>query len=235
MAETPADTDLAFLREVDEGVRRDQVASLWQRFGVVGVTLLVLLLATLAGAIWWRDDQLKKAGVAGEDFVAAMEKLDVGEGASARPVLDRLAADGPGGYATLARMMQADDAATGNDKEKATKLLDAVAADEKTPQPLRDAALLKSVRLNYDSLAPDVVIDRLKSLSVPGNPWFGIAGEMTAIAQIRAGKVAPAKVLLTAIVRDDKNSPSVRSRAAQLALSLGVAAETLQPVTAPAK
>ena len=74
MAVTPRDTDEAFLREVDEGVRRDQVASLWQRYGIVGVVAVVLLLAALGGFLWWRDAQAKAAGVAGEDFRS--HKLD---------------------------------------------------------------------------------------------------------------------------------------------------------------
>ncbi len=222
MAVTPRDTDEAFLREVDEGVRRDQVASLWQRFGKLGIAAVVLLLAALAGYLWWRDAQAKAAGVAGEDFAQAVTKLEVGDGAAARPVLDRLASAGPRGYDTIARMMQATDAIGGGDNAKAVKLLDAIAADTTQPQPLRDAALLKSVRLTYDSTPPATVIARLKDLSVPGNAWFGIAGEMTALAHLKAGAPDKAKPLLTAIARDATQPPSLRSRAAQMAVAEGV-------------
>nr|WP_243446158.1 tetratricopeptide repeat protein [Polymorphobacter fuscus] len=228
MAVTPSNPDDAFLREVDEGVRRDQVASLWQRYGIVSIVVVVVLLAALAGWLWWRDQSAGKAGVAGEEFARAVEQLDVGEGARARPVLDRLATDGPAGYAPLARMVQASDAVASGDTARAVKLLDAVAADSKVGQPLRDAALIKSVRLGFDGLPPATVVDRLKGLAVPGNPWFGIAAEMTAIAQLKAGKPDAAKPLLTAIVLDESNSPSMRGRAAQLALSLGVDQRTLK-------
>ena len=239
MAVTPRNTDDAFLREVDEGVRRDQVASLWQRFGKIGIAVVVLLLAALAGYLWWRDAQAKAAGIAGEDFSQAVTKLEVGDGAVARPVLDRLAQDGPRGYATVARMMQASDAIGGGDTAKAVKLLDAVAADAAQPQPLRDAALLKSVRLTFDTTPPATVIARLKDLSVPGNAWFGIAGEMTALAHLKAGAPDKAKPLLTAIARDASQPSSLRSRAAQMAVAEGVDPAQLQPpaiaVASPAK
>lgn len=228
MAVNPQDTDEAFLREVDEGVRRDQVASLWQRYGKIGIALLVLFLGALGGTLWWREEQVRKAGEAGEKFSQAMSKLEVGEAKTARPVLDQLAAEGPRGYQPLARMMQAADAAAGGENARAIKLLDAIAADEKQPQPLRDAALIKSVRLGYDTLPPATVVARLKELAVPGNPWFGVAGEMTALAQIKAGQVAQAKPMLTAIVRDATLSPSLRGRTAELALSLGVDQAALQ-------
>jgi hypothetical protein len=228
LAETPTNPDEAFLREVDEGVRREQLLTLWQRFGKIGVTVVVLGLAVLAGWLWWRDQGGVKAGVAGEEFARATEQLDVGEGAKARPVLDTLAKDGPGGYAPLAKMMLASDAVAQGEPAKAIKQLDAIAADSAVPQPLRDAALLKSVRLGFDTLPPATVIARLKPLVVPGAPWFATAAEMTALAELKAGRPDAAKPLLTAIVIDAGNPPSLRGRAAQLALSLGVDERTLK-------
>jgi len=236
LAVTPRDTDEAFLREVDEGVRRDQVATLWQRYGIAAVTLIVLLLAALGGWLWWQDQQRKIAAQAGEDFTQALSKLDVGDTAAAKPVFARLAKDGPDGYRPLATMMQASMAATAGDTAAAIKLLDGVAADAKQPQPLRDAAAIRSVRLQYDKLPPATIIARLKDFSVPGNPWFGVAGEMTALAHMEAGEPDKARPLLVAIVRDTTLAGSQRNRAAQLAISLGVEAQSLQakPPATPA-
>jgi hypothetical protein len=246
LAVPPQDTDIAFLREVDEGVRRDQVASLWQRYGTIGVTLLVLLLGSLGGWLWWQDAKAKAAGVAGENYALALNKLSVGENASVAPVLADLAAKGPGGYSALARLTEASAAVSVGNNDKAIKLLDAIAADSAVAPPLRDAALVKSVQLGFDALPPATIVERLKGLSIPGNPWFGVAGEMTALARVKAGQIAEAKPLLTAIVRDTSNPPNLRGRVAQLALSLGVDEAMLQlpspattadqtpPVAAPA-
>jgi hypothetical protein len=234
LALPPQETDEAFLREVDEGVRRDQVLSLWQRYGKIGIAVLVLFLGAVGGGLWWREEQVRRAGVAGEDLLLAIDKLGVGDVKVARPLLDRLAKDGPGGYRPLAQMMQAADAVGTNagpgtnGNARAVALLDAVAADTRQSQPLRDAALIKSVRLRYDNLPPATIIAALKDLSVPGNPWFGVAGEMTALAHLKAGAPEKAKPLLIAIVRDNSQSPSLRGRAAQLALSMGVDSATLQ-------
>ena len=232
MAVTPQDADEAFLREVDEGVRRDQVLSLWQRYGKLGIAMLVLFLAAVASGLWWRDNQAKQAGIAGENFNQALTKLEVGDAATARPLLDTLAKDGPKGYRPLAQMMQAADAVAAGDIAKATRLLDAVAADTAQPQPLRDVATIKSVRLNFDTLPAATVVSRLKPFAVPGNPWFGIAAEMTALAHVKAGKPDMAKPLLIAVVGDASQPGSLRNRAAQLALSLGVETTALRPAEA---
>jgi hypothetical protein len=220
--------DEAFLREVDEGVRRDQVLSLWQRYGKIGIALLLLFLGAVAAGLWWREEQVRKAGVAGEELLQAIDKLGVGDTAASRPLLDRLAKEGPKGYSPLAQMLQAADAVGANDNAKAIRLLDAVAADTGNAQSLRDAALIKSVRLGFDTLPPATVIARLKPLTVPGNPWFGVAGEMTALAHIKAGEADKAKPLLISIVRDAALPGTLRGRAAQLALALGVDEATLQ-------
>jgi hypothetical protein len=233
LAVTPTDTDDVFLREVDEGVRRDQMTSLWQRYGALAIIALVGLLGSLGGWLWWREEEGRNAGVAGEQFSQAMSKLEVGDSAAARPVFELLAKDGPEGYRPLAAMMQAADAAGSGDNARSIKLLDAIAADGKVPGPLRDAALIKAVRQGYDTLPPATVIARLNGLAVPGNPWFGIAGEMTALAHVKAGAPDQAKPLLIAIVRDASLPPSLRNRAAQVALSLGVEAASLQ-LAAPA-
>ena len=53
MAVTP-NTDEAFLREVDEELRRDQIVGVWKNYGRLIVGLIVAALAIFAGALGWR-------------------------------------------------------------------------------------------------------------------------------------------------------------------------------------
>jgi hypothetical protein len=231
----PASPDNAFLREVDEEYRRSQLAGLWQRFGKLIIAAVVLGLAALAGWLWWQDNQAKQAGEAGAALTRAIEQLEVGEGAKARPVLEAMTRDGPGAYAGLARMVLANDALAGGDKAKARGLYEAVARDASLPQPIRDAALVKAVRVGFDQMSPADVIDRLKPLAVPGNGWFGVAGELVAVAHIKAGKPDQARPILIAMVKDELLSPSLRARAAQLAVSVGVDPQALGLDARPAQ
>ena len=234
MAIPPAQPEDAFLREVDEEVRRARLVALWKRWGTLAVSVLLLGLGSLAGWLWWQDQKVRQAGVAGEQLTQAMTQLDVGEGARARPVLDTLAKEGPGAYPGLARLVLANDALAGGNAKRAAALYDQIAADEKLPDPIRDAARVKSVRVQFDTLPPEQVVARLKALAVPGNPWYGVAGELVALARIKAGQGDQARPLLVAIVKDETMPPSLRSRAAQLAISLGADAEALGLGGAPA-
>ncbi len=235
MAKPPATPDDSFLREVDEEYRRSQLAGLWKRYGTIAIAAVVLGLAALAGWLFWQDRQEKAAGEAGASLIRATEQLEVGEGARARPVLEAMTRDGPGAYAGLARMVLANDALAGGDRAKARGLYEAVANDSTLPQPLRDAALVKAVRTGFDQMRPADVIAKLKPLAVPGNPWFAVAGELVAVAHFKDGKPEAAKPILIAMVKDDKLGPSLRTRAAQLAIAAGVDIGTLGLDAPPAQ
>ena len=66
------------------------------------------------------------------------------------------------------------------------------------------------------------VIDRLKPLSIPGNPWFGSAGELTALAYMKLGKDNLAGPIFAQIAKQEGVPASGRSRAQQMAGALGV-------------
>ena len=226
MAQPPSKTgpslDDAFLREVDEEVRRDQLGSLWKRWGALIVILVIALLGSLGGWLWWQDQQQKAAGANGEALIQAIDKIGVGDNAGARPLLEELVKEGKGAYPALSRIMQAADQVAVGEDDKGAALLEQVIADQTAAAPLRDAARIKLALLRFDALPPADTIARLKPLAVPGNPWFGLAGEMTALAHVKAGAPEQAKPLLIAIVKDQALPASLRNRSAQLAMSLGV-------------
>lgn len=225
----PGETDDSFIREVDEEYRRAQLNSLWSRWGRWLVLAVVLMLAALGGWLWWQAEQVRSAGVKGEDFTRALSRLETGNTPEAAPVLATLAA-GDDGYAALARLTQAANAVRAGDTRTASTLYNALAADTGQPQAFRDLALVKATRLDFDTLPPATVIARLKPLSVPGNPWFGVAGEMVAMAQIKTGQTALAGALLGNIAADTTLPPTLRGRAQQLAGSLGVTVAPAQGV-----
>ena len=61
------------------------------------------------------------------------------------------------------------------------------------------------------------MVDRLKPLAVPGNPWFGSAGEMVAISYLNMNKSDLAGPLFAQLAKDETVPPTIRSRALQMA------------------
>ena len=105
---------------------------------------------------------------------------------------------------------------------EAVGIYEAVAADDDAPKPMRDLANVRYTALRFDELKPQQVIDRLKPLAVPGNAWFGVAGELVGMAYLEQGNEELAGPLFAQIARDKDAPDSLRGRARQLAGLLGV-------------
>lgn len=221
MASTPP-TEEAFLREVDDELRREQVQKMVRHYGRIGLAVVVLLLLVLAGFLFWRAEKQKTAEKQGEEMAALISDVQANRKAEAGKKIDALVADGGPGYRASALLTKATLAADRGDVKGAVAIYAGIAADEDAAQPFRDVALIRQTLLEYDTLAPQQVIDRLKPLTVEGNAFFGTAGELTAIAMIQANRAAEGGRLLAAVARDKTVPATVRTRAARLATSLGV-------------
>lgn len=221
----PNDRDEAakdgFLREVDEALREEQLVNTFKRYAKpVGGAIVVGLLA-LGGYLYWDHTQKTAAEQLSERSVLAMERLEAGAIDPAIKDFEQLAKEGSDGSRAVAKMQLAAIAAQQGKVDDAARQFGAIAADSSAPKPLRDLALIREVTIKFDAMKPEEVIAKLKPLAVPGNAFFGSAGELVGMAYLEQGKPQEAGALFAAIGKD-KNTPStLRSRMRQLAGGLG--------------
>ena len=210
------------MREVDDALREDQLFSLLRRRGLPIAALIGGGLLGLAGYLWYSEHKQAVTGTQGETFTMAIDQLAAGRTQAAQTTMAPLAKDGNPGYRAAVQLAEAGIAEQEKKDAVAAKGFAAVAADASLPGPYRDLATVREVATNFDKLAPQVVIDRLKPLAVPGKPWFGSAGELVAQAYLKQGKTEPAGALLAAISKDKTVPDTLRRRTRQLAGQLGV-------------
>jgi hypothetical protein len=208
------------MREVDDALRQDQAERFLRRYAKLVLALVVLALLAFAGFLYWQHHKKAQAETGAEQLILALDDLDAGKTADAQKKLAPLAA-GEGGNAVLAQLAQAGIASEQGRADEAAKLYSAVARDGDAPQPLRDLASVREVAAAYDKLPPQTVIDRLSGLAQPGNPWFGVAGEMVGVAYLKQGKAAQAGPLLVKIAKDKTQPEGLRARVRQLAGQIG--------------
>ncbi len=221
MASTPP-TSEAFLREVDEEVRRDQIATVWQRWGRWMLVGVVVALGAFGGWLWWQHEQTKKAGADGEVVAKIFTDLSEGRSQGAEQKLKPFEDSNIAAYRAAAKLGAAGLRLKANDLKSAIAGYKAVAEDESLAKPYRDLALVRWTAAEYDTLKPQDVVTRLKPLAVKGNPWFGSAGEMVAIAYLNLNKPNLAGPLFGDIANDQAVPESIRQRAVQMAGLLGV-------------
>lgn len=214
---TAPDTSDAFIREVDEELRRDRLTTLWNRYGRSALILLGLLLVALAGYLYWQELQREKSEAQAMEHAQALSALQAIDFAKAEEIWTRLEGEGNPGYRALAKLGLAVTAQQQGAQDKALNLYTSLAADKSIGKPFQDLASLKALRIEYDSLDPQVLIERLRPLAQPGAPWFGQAGELLAIAYIQAGQPELAQELFQSIAMNEDVIPTLRERAAQMA------------------
>ena len=220
IADRDAAQNDAFLREVDDALREDVFFGALRRYGKPALVVVGVGLALLAGYLWWDGHVHDQQAAHAEQFTLALDQLDAGNLDAASAGLAPLAA-GKDGNAAAAHLLQADIALKQGRTAQAADGYGAIAADGNAPEPFRQLATIREVAVRFDTMAPDLVIARLKPLAQPGNPWFGSAGELLGMAYLKQGNKAMAGPIFVAMARDDKVPETMRARAKQMAGLLG--------------
>lgn len=210
------------MREVDDALREDQVFTAIQKYGKPVGALIAAGLLGLAGYLWYENHSNAKAAEQGEALTKAIDDLEVRNLKAATDAVAPLAKDGTDGYRATARMLAAGVLSEQGKTAEAAKAFAAIAADADAPQAYRDLATIREVSLTFDQLGPDKVVERLKPLAVPGNAWFGSAGELVGMAYLKQGKNDLAGALFAQIAKDKTVPDTLRRRTRQMAGLLGV-------------
>jgi hypothetical protein len=218
----PPDITETFVREVDENLRRDRIHDFFRDNKGSLIVALILFLAVSGGVIWFQQHRVQRAQTEVEQLAQVYKDIGVGNTGKVPQQLDDLSHAGSKGVRATALFTRAAFDLQQNDSKAATSIYKQIADDSSLPQPYRDAALIRQTALEFDQLTPDQVITRMQPLTQAGNPWFGSAGEMTALAMIKQGKKQQAGQLFATIAKDKTVPQSIRDRSIQIAGSLGV-------------
>ncbi len=211
-----------FLKEVDEELRKDQINNFVARWGWALLAAAVLLIAAVGGAIWYKGHRATQRAEQAGSLLDALDKMEAGNRNAALPKLSELANSSVPGYRVAGLFARANAQIEQNQLPAAIATLRSIAEDEDIAEPYRQAALIRQTQLEYDSLPPAAVIQRLGALARPNSPWLASAGEMVAIAHMRLDQPQRAGPIFARIARDPNAPPSIRARALQMAGAFGI-------------
>jgi hypothetical protein len=208
-------------REVDEEVRRERLAQIWQRHSgliIAAALLVVIAVGGWRGYEWW---EAKKAAEAGAAFEAAISLADQGKHAEAQAAFAKVAVEGSSGYRMLARFREAAEAGR-TDQAAAVKAYDALAADSSLGRPLQDLAAVRAGLLLVDTAPLADLNARLEPLTAPDRAFRHTARELLALAAWRTGDQAAAKRWFDMITTDAETPAGTRARVDVLIALAGV-------------
>jgi len=201
--------------EVDEEVRREQLKKLWDRYSLLIISGLILIVAAVGGWRGYQYLEAKKAAEAGAAFDKAVELADANKHAEAEAAFADLVAKAPYGYRVLARLRMATEVAE-RDRAAAAKLFDEIAADRGVGAPEQDLARIRAAQLLLETASYPNMKERLEASAAAGATFRHTARELLALSAWRANDSAATRQWLDLIANDGETPPSLRSRAEAL-------------------
>jgi len=225
----PPEMSDTFVKEVDENLRRDRMRDFTRDNAAWLIGGLVLFLALCGGLIFWHQYKDRQTQAQVEKLAQVYTALDAGPSRAAAAQLDDLSGSSSKAVRGSALFGAAAVAIQQGNTKSAIAQYAAIHDDSSLPAPFRDLALIRQTALQFDSLKPEDVVARLKPLTTPDSPWFGTAGELTAVALLKEGKKTEAGQMFAALARSKTVPDAIRSRAIQMASTLGIDASDALP------
>ena len=229
MALSPDTPDETFLREVDENLRRDRMQNFFKAYGKWVALAVVLFLGAVGGWMYWQEQRKQQAAEQSEQLHSIFTDISARRRQTVPQRLDRLETSHSDAVRASAILTDAALALETNNRSAALAKYRELANARGMAQVYRDIGTIRATALEFDTLKPEEVIARLEPLAKAGNPWFGSAGEMTALALLKQGKRAEAGRQFAAIAADAQVPNTIRTRAVQVAGTLGVDASASMP------
>lgn len=206
------DKNDALFREVEEELRREQFAKLWERYGVYFIALAVAVVAIVAGSQMWEARRVANANAAGAEYEAASALLTSGKSEEALKAFESIASTGPRGYAALAKLSEAGVYLKLDKRPEALAAFDKLANDTSADPLLANFARLQAAALRLGEADYAEMETRLKSLTGDTNPWRFTARELLGSAALAAGKLDEARTMLTPLLADPGLGQAARER-----------------------
>jgi hypothetical protein len=208
--------------EVDEEIRRERLKKLWERYSLLIMAVVVLVVGGVAGWRGYEYYQSQRASESGAQFEAAMALAEGGKLEEAAAAFDKVALTGTSGYRVLAQLRAAAVTAV-RDKAAAVKAFDSVAADASVDARLRDLAAIRSGVILVDSASLSDMEQRLEPLTGASRTFRHTARELLALSAFRAKDAAAIKRWADMIVNDIESPAGMRGRIEALMALSGIA------------
>lgn len=198
-----------FIREVDEELRRDQVAQFWKKHSNWIIGAVACLVLGVAGYNFWTHQRTQAIQADAAQYMTGEIFLQAGQRAEGESRLEALAMQKPKGYGMLARFRLA--ASHGQkDPEAGAREYDELAANTEIESVWRDLARLRATALRLGGKDAEAAATTLETLAGAGGEWRHSARELLFAYAVSKNDYTAAGKQLERLVTDPETPPGIR-------------------------
>jgi hypothetical protein len=222
-------------REIDEELRRDNLAKLWDKYSYLVMGLAVLIVVAVGAFEGWVWYKARERHAESARYTAALDLARRGENAQAADAFGLIGREASSGYRVLARLEEADARAKAGDAAASLAAYEGLANDRSVDPVYRDLGTLLWAQHSLAKDDPNAVVSRLAPLTADGNAWRPLALETTALAKLRSGDRSAALDIYKRLADDLAAPQGLRARASEMVSALGEVAPASADTAAAAK
>jgi hypothetical protein len=172
-------------REVEEDVRRERYEQLWKKYGDYVIAGAAVVVIAVAGFQLWRVYDQRQRANASVEFMNAEQLLEAGQTSAAQSAFAHLEKNAPGGYASLAKFQEANAMLQAGNTADAVIIFKQIATGK--DDILGPAARIHAGWALVDTAPKSEIQSLVGPLTDRTNPWHGMAHDILAFADYRAG------------------------------------------------
>jgi len=202
--------------EVNEELRRQQLKSIWDRFGVYIIGFAVLIIISVGGNEIINHLNNRLSQRESNAFDNALNLIENGNDSAGLDQLIKLT-EGKTGYKGLALFRLSSESLTNGNYQEAVDYLKKASLDKTLTNNLRVFAKIKAGLILVDNGSFSEVDVLLKEVIESGGPFSFHAKEILALALIKNGRDLEAQEIFQEIA-NDASAPPVLARRAEIFL-----------------
>ena len=214
----PEYTD-AFIQEIDEDVKNDNLKVLWDKYGVFVVLLVVLAVSATVSFEKIRSWKAEQNQQTTENYMSAAQLRENPEETIA--ALQQINQSNQGIFSDFAKLQIANVLFNQNKNEEAMAALQSLIDDKQANDEVKNIALIKLATYKVDQLPRAEFEALVKPIIDANNSWTPLAQDLLAMSAIQEGDVDTAHSIYENILKIKDLPEGFKTKVQDMLTSLG--------------
>ncbi|MDR1026066.1 MAG: tetratricopeptide repeat protein [Lactobacillus sp.] len=215
--------DDAFLREVSEEVKGDNIKMIWKKYGLL---IIICVAVILTVAVSWETIKSRKvvnSEAMIEEYTYAISLQSQGKYDQSLAIFQRMVDDGLEVYRDAAKVQISNIYFEQGKFSEAIALLQEIINDKSVNKQFHDMSVIKLVTYKLDTAPRDEIVNLLTPIATTAGSWSNIAKEMLAMLYIREGDFIQARAMYIDILNSPEADDDLRLRVKDMLSTIGSA------------